>query len=550
MNLFFKDIVKYWNTIRYLRFIQIVGQLQHRLKIWSTRICLSEIEDLSEVEGAWLHPASRHQSMLGSYEFVFLSETHKLVDKDSWNDPNLAKLWLYNLHYFDDLNAVGAEQRYIWHSNLIDRWIKENAIGSGNGWEPYPLSLRIVNWVKWSLADNELESSWLYSLTLQVRYLSRNLETHLLGNHLFANAKALIFAGLFFGGKESESWYQTGLKIVERELSEQVLNDGGNFELSTMYHMIFLEDLLDLVNIHRAYNRELSIEVEGVISTMFDWLDAMCHPDGEISFFNDAAIGITPSVEELHNYRDRLLLSGLSTNDVHNLINLEESGYSRVVIGEAVALIDCASIGPDYIPGHAHADTLSFELSVFGQRVIVNSGTSIYGVGKERLRQRGTAAHSTVVIDGVDSSEVWGGFRVSRRARVFNSKHYDQKEKIELSACHDGYCRLSGQPVHCRKWQFSKNSLLIEDQVTGDDMHEVDVVFPLHPKVEIADIDEGKVFLNVSGKQVEINFDGVGSFYVNKSTYHPNFGISIENNQLIYQVSGKLPLKIITRIHW
>ena len=67
--------------------------------------------------------------------------------------------------------------------------------------------------------------------------------------------KALVFAGLFFNGKESNRWYQIGQKIIDKELLEQVLNDGGNFELSPMYHSIFLEDLLDLVNIHHIYDK-------------------------------------------------------------------------------------------------------------------------------------------------------------------------------------------------------------------------------------------------------------------------------------------------------
>ena len=83
-----------------------------------------------------------------------------------------------------------------------------------------------------------------------------------MGNHLFANAKALIFSGLFFDGEEAKSWYLKGFNILKRELAEQILPDGGNFELSPMYHIIFLEDLLDLVNIHRAFNRELPDNIE------------------------------------------------------------------------------------------------------------------------------------------------------------------------------------------------------------------------------------------------------------------------------------------------
>ena len=141
---------------------------------------------------------------------------------------------------------------------------------------------------------------------------------------------------------------------------------------------------------------------------------------------------------------------------------LRDSGYVRLAAGPAVALLDVAPLGPDYLPGHAHADTLSFELSLFGQRVIVNGGTSRYGSGPERLAERGTAAHSTVQIDGADSSEVWGGFRVARRARPRDVRVHPGLDPLppvlspaaagacagvlEVSAAHDGYCRLPGRP--------------------------------------------------------------------------------------------------------
>ena len=127
-----------------------------------------------------------------------------------------------------------------------------------------------------------------------------------MGNHLFANAKALIFAGLFFYGEEAKYFYRTGLDIVKKELPEQILPDGGNFELSTMYHAIFLEDLLDIVNIHRVYKNKPQKEIGRAIQKMVDWLVAMCHPDGEISFFNDAAFGVAPSVKEIRVYGDSL----------------------------------------------------------------------------------------------------------------------------------------------------------------------------------------------------------------------------------------------------
>ena len=63
----------------------------------------------------------------------------------------------------------------------------------------------------------------------QIRYLSKNLEWHILGNHLLTNAKSLIFAGLFFEGNEARKWLKTGIKILEDQLDEQVLERWRSF---------------------------------------------------------------------------------------------------------------------------------------------------------------------------------------------------------------------------------------------------------------------------------------------------------------------------------
>jgi uncharacterized heparinase superfamily protein len=139
-------------------------------------------------------------------------------------------LWRYHLHYFDDLNAHSAEEREQWQSQLLCRWVKDNPPGQGTGWEPYPTSLRMVNWMKWALAGHALPVECIESLAAQARWLARRLETHLLGNHLFSNAKAMIFAGIFFQGSEAEAWVSMGLRILEEQLGEQVLSDGGHFE--------------------------------------------------------------------------------------------------------------------------------------------------------------------------------------------------------------------------------------------------------------------------------------------------------------------------------
>ncbi len=536
-----------FNTVKYLKLSQIFNRLKRNYKIQN--ITLLPAPSASKVSKKFQSFPLSLVKMVGENRFNFLNEVHCISQAEDWNLVTNDKLWLYNLHYFDDLNSFEGEQRYSWHKSLIERWIDENPPGFGVGWDAYPTSLRIVNWIKWSLKRGDLNSKWLDSLANQARYLSKNLETHLLGNHLFSNAKALVFAGLFFKGKEAEGWYQAGLNIIESELDEQVLPDGGNFELSPMYHSIFLLDLLDLINIHRTFNKDEVIGVHQKIPLMLHWLKSMSHPDGGISFFNDAAFGVAPSFYELLEYAKKLNIKNIN-KQVKNFEYFKDSGYVRVENNSLVAIIDLANIGPDYIPGHGHADVLSFELSLFGKRVIVNSGTSVYGESYMRHMQRSTVSHSTVVIDEQNSSEVWGGFRVAKRAHVLDIQIKQNKENVNISAYHDGYKRLKGSPVHMRNWNFIENGIKIIDSITGKNSHSIRLILPLHPEVLIKNIQHNVVELRVNGKLVKILFKGSGNLKVIESKYHPEFGLSIDNKVLTYTYSGFLPFTALTQITW
>jgi len=547
----FKNVRLLFNTIKYLKASQLINRLKR--KFIKPKVILFDIPMSSYPRNNIKPVIQCSQRIYGESNFKFLNQEFTLKNSEDWNAKSQDKLWLYNLHYFDDLNAINSKQRVIWHSDLIQRWIEDNPIGFGNGWEPYPSSLRIVNWIKWFLLDrssnNSVNQIWLDSLVIQTRFLSQNLEYHLLGNHLFANAKALVFAGLFFKGREADHWYQLGISIINRELSEQILADGGNFELSPMYHAIFIEDLLDLVNINQAYRRSFPDGLEKKIVQMLEWLKVMCHPDREIAFFNDSTLGIAPSIAELLSYADRLSID-FKTNEVNRITHLEESGYIRLEDGNMVIIADLANIGPDYIPGHGHADALSFELSLFGKRVIVNSGISTYALGVDRYNQRGTELHSTITIDNQNSSEVWSGFRVANRAKVFDIKKLEDSDGIKFSACHDGYKKLKGGALHCRHWSVSNNSIKIVDNILGKDEHKIRSVLPLHPSVSTGDVQEDSVNLNISGNIVKVNFEGKGKLKLIDSQYYPEFGCSVDNKHLIYEYNGKSPSQIIVRISW
>ena len=529
--------MRWIRTLVYLQPIQIYGRLWY--KIYKPKPNFSPALERRPLYSSWQSPISRKASLLDQFTFKFLNEEQKVTCRKDWDNPNLSKLWRYNLHYFDDLNAIEAPLRNAWHKSLLQRWITENPPAEGTGWEPYPTSLRIINWIKWSLAGNDLPPAAMHSLAVQTRWLNNHIEFHLLGNHLFSNAKALIFAGFFLKGPEADRWCDRGFSILEQQIPEQILEDGGQFELSPMYHSLALEDMIDLLNVCKVYENALSPRWQKVVKNwpelicrMHRWLIVMNHPDGEISFFNDAALGIAPNLLQLEGYAQRLGLQ-LTRSNSENVTHLDPSGYIRVDQDDMVAILDVGSIGSEYLPAHAHADTLSFELSLFGQRIIVNSGISQYGVDQERNRQRGTAAHNTVVINNQDSSEVWAGFRVGRRAYPKISEVIEENTFVKITASHNGYRWMPGKNVHQRTWLFLNGSIIIEDSIVGD-FDEAQMFLYIHPSIKIVDDsnDDRRVILYLQDKKCVLQVEE-GNIQIKESTWHPQFGETILNTCLM-----------------
>lgn len=487
--------------------------------------------------------------MLGAMRFQFLNQQHEVRTPSDWNNPDWPRLWIYNLHYFDDLDATDRLARSEWHEAWIGRWIADNPPPSGAGWEPYCLSLRIVNWCRFAWRGGRLSDLAIHSLAVQARALADQLEFHLLGNHLFENAKALVFAGLFFEGSEANTWLQTGLRYLVRELDEQILEDGGHFERSPMYHNIILTDILELIEALRLFPGRAPLSVTEKLrqtaSLMLDWAGAMAHDDGGPSFFNDSALGIAPDIPALQSMAGTLDIhsSGIEGRPV--VIDLAASGYFRARCGPALLIADVGEVGPDYLPGHAHADTLSCELSLGGHRLLVNTGTSTYDIGTDRLSQRGTAAHNTVVVDGENSSEVWSSFRVARRARV-TERGMDQVDRQAIFwGAHDGYRRLGGRLVHSRRWTLTSGDLLVEDELSGT-RRTAAAYWRFHPDVTLHCMSP-VAFEGQAGRhtfRIEIA-GGEGSIMGGR--WAPRFGETKENIALLIAFTDQ---KLRTRFLW
>ena len=535
-------LIQYFHTIRYLRLEQIAYQLYYRLaKLMVTRQALVPIDDIARRlwRRPWVAPLIAPRCHLEQGLFEFLNERGQVNNASDWNAESKTKLWLYNLHYLDDLNTVDADARADQQKWLIQRWIDDNPPIAGNGWEPYTLSLRLVNLVKWCARQPQVPAQWLASMARQAQALVAQEERHILANHLFANGKALIFIGAFLAGKNGDRWMKRGLSILDREIKEQFLADGGHFELSPMYHAALLWDLCDMINLAGCTDvPELAERVaswRAVVERGLVWMESMCHPDGDIAFFNDSVFNVAPSLRKIKRYAKFLGCSNVEQRiEPLSFVHLADTGYIAVRLEQGgMAVLDVAEVGPSYQPGHAHSDTLSFELSLFRRRVLVNSGISQYGEDAERLRQRSTSAHNTVEINGEDSSEVWAGFRVARRARPTALKIWKEKERLLIRCAHDGYRRLPGAPVHQRQWEFYRNGLLIVDKLFGY-VRKATGRFYLHPDVQI---DDNQDFYLSEGRKIRWSVSG-GQAQIVPSSWNPAFGITFPSQCLEIQFDG------------
>lgn len=549
-----KRISRLVHTVKYLKARQICYRLYYFFNKSPIKHFQDNYFEIRNWDCKWSSPCAFPSRLTSSGFVTFLGESGCVWDHLIWNDPNRSKLWLYNLHYLDELNTIDSEKNSNLLNKLIQQWIEDNPPLLGNGWEPYPLSLRIVNLVKWfSRSDNPIPTYWLTNLSMQAEALFGLLEYHIMGNHLFANGKALIFIGSYLEGSRANQWLTKGLEIIDHEIKEQFHADGGHFELSPMYHAILLWDMCDLVNLaQKSGLEELQLRKKAwqeVIIKGIYWLNVMIHPDQKISFFNDASFGIAPEFNEIEQYVKFLgLCINKKEKDDFSLDWLSHSGYCAISLGAGhKAIIDIAPIGPDYQPGHAHADTLSFELSLYTHRFLVNSGISQYNDGPQRYFERSTAAHNTININDKDSSEVWSGFRVAKRAYPINRIIKKNKENILIESAHNGYRTLWRRNIHRRTWSFTLNKLTMIDDISGRYTKAISRLY-FHPHVKVNLIDNDMILCNLyESPSIFISVKGAKKLSLEKSFWYSHFGMKQENMCLVIALGSD---KLVTEIRW
>lgn len=529
-------------------------------------------------------------------EFSLLNRDGALGFPVQWEAKGTTRLWRYNLHYFDyalDLGVLakwcGDEQAAKTLKRLIADWIDSNPVGIGVGWHSYPVSRRIVNWlqaadmasdaIEWE--DNSFRKTWTQSLFQQTRYLGDHLEIDLSGNHLLANAKALFFAGAFWGNRIGARWLDHGINLLWTGLKEQFHEDGGQYERSPMYQTIVLQDYLQVVHVLQIRGQQIPSWVLDRLIKMGDCLFSMLHPDGRISLFADSAFGIAYEPFDVLAAAEHLLevsgrWDGANPGPFSSLVqvpsrstasvanppvvhsSLPSTGYFILSNGEedTQLIIDGKPMGPHHLPAHGHCSLFSYELSISGERFVVDSGVQEYESGPWRDYWRSTRAHNTVSVDGAEQSEIWASFRVGHRTRLLGYIHSQRESDAIFVGLHSGFAGQK-RPTPHRRFIAALPRLrwVVMDEIFGANSHTIQSFMHFAPGVE-CQVEDQITFLRTESREMRLYplHDSAKSKVKVKCVqgqtnpiqgwYAPEFGTALPNSVVELSVASSLPARI------
>jgi uncharacterized heparinase superfamily protein len=468
-----------------------------------------------------------------SYEannFTFLNQSVKFSEKIDWEFQDKGTLWAHHLNYFEYLlqedmsKARGSALMYL----LIDHLPKSSVALS-----PYSISVRGINWIKFISKHGITRKTVDRYLFCQYRILMDTAAHDKMGHHLLENAFSMLLGAYYFKGFEL---FAEAKIILTRELYEQILPDGGHFQLSPMYHQLMLLGILDSYNVMKNNNvfedERLMELLEVSAERMLGWLETVTYSNGDIPCLNDSTYDVAPSTSELLAYAKRL---GISARPVE----LKESGYRVFQKGKMEGIIDIGNIGPDYQPMHAHSDTFNFELMFDKKPFVVDTGISTFISNNIRARERSNFSHNTVRLDNINQSEVYDSFKVGRRANVT----IDIDEQDHYKACHDGYKKHG--LTHQREFKVLEDQLLIRDIMVGQ-MSEGGKVYSFlhfHPDCIIHKAQANGLWVD----DWEIIFEGSADIKVFDYNYALGFNKTKRAKMLQIAFDGVLDTKFVRR---
>ena len=395
-----------------------------------------------------------------------------------------------------------GKTRYLdaWQ-RLVASWIERVPAGHDTS---DVAARRLLSWIyAWNVfarstafrgLDNGLEAALVRSIGAQTTYIRGHLTPE--RNHRTLELYSLLVVALALPGLDPDgSLASFAMEELARNAEADLLPDGVHRELSTHYHLIVLRSYLGAIENARLFGVELPEGFAERVELACEF-GAHCHrPDGEIPALSDADGG---------GYQDTILLAAdlfgredfrwiatagaegippeaRSTSFPSGGYFVQRSGWgdgSTPFDEERFLIFDCGPVGDG---GHGHYDALSVEMAAGGRPLIVDPGRFTYSEEGPNWRRwfKGTAAHNTVTVDGLDQVVYRRGkpkdpLPETRLLGQWSCPGLEIVAGAVMSACYDA--------VHRRRVAFVRDLYwLVEDVLEAPTPHWYDLRFHLAP---------------------------------------------------------------------
>ena len=478
---------------------------------------------------------------------------------------DIKHLWELNrhLHLVRLAQAWTVTNDVAWlhalHAQLRS-WLDQCPPLVGPNWtSALELGIRLINWsLVWQLIGGEtsglfageegqrLRADWLDAIHAHCSAIARNLSRHSsANNHLIGE-----LAGLYVGAsvwpcwKSSAAWQEQARRELEHEAQAQFSRDGVNREQAFGYHVFSSEFLFVAGLVGQACDQPFSRAYWSSLQRALRFLRSVRDVGGNVPMVGDADDGIVFRLDAPGSNRaEQLLALGDAvlrrTPPAHPGVRwllhtlpgkrpeadphesdtgwaFPDGGY--LLFGshfgerdEIKGMVDCGPLGYLGIAAHGHADALALTLSVGGEECLVDPGTySYWQEPKWRDYFRGTSAHNTVRIDGLDQSVSGGRFLWLKKARAAIERMPQSPHEFDFRGSHDGYERLCDPVRHMRSVRFDAASatLSVRDEIAARKPHGVELFWHFAPGLDTRLNSSG---LHVRGKRFALQMHAQGA---------------------------------------
>ncbi len=433
----------------------------------------------------WPGSIERGETLLDG-QLRLLNHSVKTVDIHNGSvDPGIA--WMAEFHKFSwlpDIRAVGTETARLVARNNVLEWIRRNEKWHPLSWRPDILSERLCSWLTHAEfisagADSAFTAAFLDSIARQVKHLRR--AGRFVGSgldHLIV-IRAQIYAALCLPGGIRH--LPRLMRQLDNACDHQILPDGGHIQRNGTAQLDALRYLIDLRSALQACSVNAPESLQRAIDRAAPMLRFFRHGDGGLSLFNGADEGEARLIDLVltrAGARGKLIASALHT------------GFERIAANRTLVIMD-TGLPQARIPW-SHAGTLSFEMSVGKQRIILNCGA--FGGREESWHhvQRSTAAHSTLTVDDRNSTALLPNGRIGQGPKNVTCERNEADGNSWIDASHDGYMPSNGL-LHRRRIYVNTAGTDVrgEDSLAGDGEHKFAIRFHLHPSVKASLVKDG-----------------------------------------------------------